>query len=271
MIEIKNYSRILGFLYRNEVEFMEEISIIERMYLYPDILVFVDNPEDISGFILMQKNHIGNISVYMKIGNNEDYLQEAYNFLNEFEKVHIQCDKPEKEFLKDKLKISGEYQYQIMKFNPSKFKPIREPVPIPITPDLPFEDLNELSAGNGHRFREEIRHGVFYGYKIKNKWAAFAGAGVLSRNCLYLYVNTESEFRGRGLGKCSVSFCIEEILRRGKNPVYALDPKNIPSMKIAKYLGFEPFITKVCLFGGKWKVIRKPGDDKKIPDSSFFA
>lgn len=271
MKQLKNYSKLLGFLYKNEIEFIEEISIIERMYIYPDIAVFVDDPDNITGFLLIQKNHVGNISAYIKTGENPEFLCSITGILKDMPKVHVQCDKHEKDYLKNNLPVKGEYQYQIMVLDESRFNPVLEPVPVPITTDLPRSDLDDLSSGNGDRFREEVRHGIFYGFKVDDKWASMAGAGVISENYMYLYVWTGRDFRGKGYGRAVVSYCMRDILKSGKKPVYALDPMNNPSIKIAQKLGFAPYMIKKCLFSGDWSLMRDKSDDDSIPDSSFYC
>lgn len=273
MIPLKNYSLLLGHLYKNELEFVEEISIIERMYLYPDIKVFVDNQQKISSFLLMQRNLAGHVGAYMKIGDNPDVLEKMGEILSEHKKLHIQSDLVEKKFLADKFRIAAEYQYLIMKMDSSNFRPLVKNVPVPtrITTDISPKELKQLSGNNPNRFREEIRHGIFYGFKKDGEWISFSGAGVMSRNCMYIYVHTEPEYRGKKLGKICVSKVVDEIIKAGRQPVYALDPTNIPSMKIAQSLGFEPYMTKECLYVGRWEVIREDYDDKNIPDSSFYA
>ena len=273
MIPLKNYSLLLGHLYENELEFVEEISIIERMYLYPDIKVYVDNQKKISAFLLLQRNLAGHVGAYMKIGGNPDTLEKMGEILSEHRKLHIQSDLIEKNYLAERFKIAGEYQYLIMKMDSSQFKPVAESALVPtlITPDITAKELKQLSGNNPNRFREEIRHGIFYGFKEDGEWISFSGAGVMSRNCMYIYVHTEPEHRGKGLGKICVSKVVDEIIKAGRHPVYALDPMNVPSLKIAESLGFKPYLTKECLYVGRWEAIREDFDDKNIPDSSFFA
>lgn len=273
MIPLKNYSLLLGHLYKSEPEFVEEISIIERMYLYPDIKVFVDDQKKISSFLLLQRNLAGHVGAYMKIGSNPDTLEAMREILSQHNKLHIQSDLVEKKFLSNKFKITSEYQYLIMKMDSSDFLPVTETGlnPILITPDISSKELKQLSGNNPNRFREEIRHGIFYGFKEDGEWISFSGAGVMSRNCMYIYVHTEPEHRGKGLGKICVSRVVGEIIKAGKQPVYALDPTNVPSMKIARLLGFKPYLTKECLYVGRWEAVREDYDDKNIPDSSFFA
>ena len=63
---------------------------------------------------------------------------------------------------------------------------------------------------------------------------------------------------------------ILEILTLGKQPVYASDVLNIPSMRIAEKLGFIPHCDLLCGFLGPWKKMRGEEDDPAIPDSSFM-
>ena len=83
-------------------------------------------------------------------------------------------------------------------------------------------------------------------------------------------VFTTPKTRKRGYATICAYAAILEILTLGKQPVYASDVLNIPSMRIAEKLGFIPHCDLLCGFLGPWKKMRGEEDDPAIPDSSFM-
>lgn len=51
-------------------------------------------------------------------------------------------------------------------------------------------------------------------------------------------VNVQPRFRRRGYGRSVVSALAQHLLANGRVPLYATDPQNIPSVHLAKSLGF---------------------------------
>lgn len=270
MISLTEYHQILNFLYGDERRYIEEISIIENMYLYPDIEIYVDDPGDIKKFLILQKNRVGNYSVFLHSAGDHDFTRKAFEKVSPLEKSHLQTGDFEKRFFQETCNTISSYRYLIMCFRSDKFTPVYKPVPLRITPDMKYKDLNEISHGNGSRFREQARHGVFYAVRDNGAWAALGGSGVWSYNYCYLFVDTETQYRGRGYARAVLSYAIRDILNRGKKPVYALDPTNEPSLRLARRLGFVPYTTRECFFIGKWSLARTSLDSLAIPDSSFY-
>jgi GNAT superfamily N-acetyltransferase len=271
MIELYNLSTLLNYLYRDEIRHVEEISMIEQMYLNPDIQVFVDNIRQVSKFLLVRENRLCDHSAFLEAGEDETFLCEAAEILKPYQKLHLQTGQWEKSKMQNELSIIHDYKYVIMEFHSENFNPVSRTVPVKLTPDSDISDLREISYGDVDRFREEIRHGTAYGVKINGSWVSTAGSKIRSRNYEYMFVDTDAEYRGKGLAASVLSFAIKDILNRGKKPVYALDAENKPSMKLAKRMGFTPYITLEGIFAGsRWTLCRETEDSANIPDSSFY-
>jgi GNAT superfamily N-acetyltransferase len=269
--ELYNLSTFLNYLYRDEIRHVEEISMIEQMYLNPDIRVFVDDIKDISKFLLIRENRLCDHSAFLEAGNDDSFLLQAADLLKPCEKLHLQTGEWEKSRLENQLSVIHSYGYVIMEFRPENFNPVFKPVPVKLTADSDAADLREISCGDTDRFREEIRHGTLFGFKIDNKWVSTAGSLIRSRNCNYIFVDTDAEHRGKGFAGSVLSHAIRDVIDRGKKPVYALDSENKPSMKLAKKMGFVPYTTLECMFTGpRWTLVRETEDSVNIPDSSFY-
>jgi GNAT superfamily N-acetyltransferase len=272
MTELYNLSTLLNFLYRDEIRHIEEISMIEHMYLNPDLQVFVDNIRQISKFLLVRENRLLDHSAFLEAGEDEDFLNEAISILKPCRKLHLQTGEWEKERIENKLSIVHDYKYVIMGFDSGNFNPVLKPVPIKLSADSDESDLKEISCGDADRFREEIRHGTAFGIKLNGKWVSTAGSGIRSGNYDYMFVDTDADCRGKGYAAAVLSYAIKDVLERGKKPVYALDAENKPSMKLAKKMGFYPYITLEGMFTGtEWTLCRETEDSTNIPDSSFYV
>jgi GNAT superfamily N-acetyltransferase len=67
---------------------------------------------------------------------------------------------------------------------------------------------------------------------------ALAGANWRSPNFAEMYVTVGEESRGRGFGKAVVSACVAALLRMRVTPLYVVAEHNIPSLELAKRVGF---------------------------------
>lgn len=269
MKKLSAYPALLGQLYNDEIRFVEEISIIERMYLNPELEIFVGE-DDLSSFLLIRKSSNGRRSVFLRAEGNELFLEQALNLLKTHRKFHLQTGDAEAAHLKGRLKFNSEYEYVIMTFDPGKFRPIYDPTPVRLSPEMDVRELSMASGEDPLFCREEIRHGVVYGFRSNGKWISLGGACIRSRNFDYVFVDTDAEFRGKGLAGAALSHAIKEILESGRKPIYALDSSNKSSMKLAVRIGFVPYKSLRCLFYGPWVAMRGAEDREDIPDSSFL-
>jgi len=64
-------------------------------------------------------------------------------------------------------------------------------------------------------------------------WAVFVGGGEVE-----IDIHTTEAYRRRGLAYLLASSFIEDCLKRGLNPIWGCWPENMPSVRLAKKLGF---------------------------------
>lgn len=274
MKQLKKYAKILDFLYRDEVKYIEEISVIEKMYLSPQIKIFVDSVNDITCFLIIQKRDSYNINVFLDSKDSREFTARTAVMLESFIKCHVQTGDMERDLLKDLCSVHSEYRYQIMESDKKRSVEESSAEAFPqdilrITPQTHIKLLNQLSGGEGELLREEARHGFLFVKMIDGDWAAQAGTCNRSRNYDYLFVETHRDHRGKGYAREVLSLAVNEAYKRNKKPLYALDTANIPSLKLAEKLGFTPSVNRRCLFIGEWQVDRTEKDSPLIPDSSF--
>lgn len=84
-----------------------------------------------------------------------------------------------------------------------------------------------------------LKNGFGYCLIYNGKFAACAFSAGISDEYADIGVETAPEYRGKGYGKIVVSKMIEEILRRGKIPVWQCHINNEASKKLAVSSGFR--------------------------------
>lgn len=277
MKQLREYTKLLNFLYGNEMLFVEEIAVIENMCRYPDIKVYVDRTDNIGAFMLTQYNEDMTWSVFLHSPSDESFLNNAVKILPKVNKLHIQTGVKEKSIISGRLFFKHTYDYSMMSllmedFNDNftdKYENADAQI-VRLTPDSGFEEMEEWFGYGVYRLREEIRNGVYFAIKEGGQWAAIAGTQIKSCNCSYIFVSTEAPYRGRGYAKALVSAVCNELFIQGRTPVYALDSSNIPSVRLAKSLGFKEYARRECLFAGPWELFRPFDDNPGLPDSNYF-
>jgi ribosomal protein S18 acetylase RimI-like enzyme len=77
-------------------------------------------------------------------------------------------------------------------------------------------------------------------YEISRDGVAQAVAGVnwQSPNFAEVYVHTQPAARGRGWGKSVVAALVNDLLQKGRQPVYVVNEQNTASINLAISLGF---------------------------------
>lgn len=108
-----------------------------------------------------------------------------------------------------------------------------------LSPESP--DVLDALAKSGRTGEELSRH--FYtrafGIWMDSKLAACAFVMAKTKHvCEISGVYTEPEFRGYGLGKAVVSAATQHVLEKGWIPCYGTREANLPSLRLAKGLGF---------------------------------
>jgi predicted GNAT family acetyltransferase len=79
------------------------------------------------------------------------------------------------------------------------------------------------------------------------KLVATSGVGFLNNKSFVIsYVETEPEYRNKGIAKCLTSLASEPLIRKGLVGVYSTDVTNEPSLRVAEALGFIPYLDLKC-------------------------
>lgn len=113
--------------------------------------------------------------------------------------------------------------------------------------DLIPIDSNNYEVLSGHvvpnfswESKEQfLKNGFGYCLMHNGRFAACAFSAGVSNEYVDIGVETAEEYRGRGYAKMVVSMMIEEILRRGKTPVWQCHVSNEASKKLALSQGFK--------------------------------
>lgn len=78
---------------------------------------------------------------------------------------------------------------------------------------------------------------------------ATSGVGFLTDKSFAIsYTETEPEYRNRGIAKCLTSLASEPLINKGLVGVYAADVRNEPSLRVARALGFLPYMDLKCFY-----------------------
>lgn len=108
---------------------------------------------------------------------------------------------------------------------------------------------DELSQARG--LSSELRQELVEAMAEGPVTAAFAGgrpvafcyAGSVTERWWDISIDTIEAYRRQGYAARCVSFCVEEMARAGKQPVWGAFVSNQPSLRLAGKLGFEPVDT----------------------------
>jgi GNAT superfamily N-acetyltransferase len=69
---------------------------------------------------------------------------------------------------------------------------------------------------------------------------SFCCAGDQTEGLWDISIDTLERYRWRGYAAQCVSYMVDEMRRRGKEPIWAAEETNLPSMRLAAKLGFSP-------------------------------
>jgi hypothetical protein len=122
-------------------------------------------------------------------------------------------------------------------------------------PDVPPGTVRRLTAeelssapGLPSELREELLVKAMAGSPITAAFAggrpvAFCYSGSVTEHWWDISIDSIEPYRRQGYAARCVSFCVEEMARAGKQPVWGAFVSNQPSLRLAAKLGFEPVDT----------------------------
>ena len=137
---------------------------------------------------------------------------------------------------------SGESVAEIYKLDRGRFQPI---INVLVT--------RAPSPGGDPRF---VIRGQSFDRGARPVGPALATAGVNWRSPDYadIYVHTDPQVRGRGLGKSVVAALVNWLLEQDVTPLYSVARENEQSLRVAAALGFQPTGTLLFFCDG----VRRP-------------
>jgi hypothetical protein len=249
--KLRENGLILDRLYEDYVCYAEEISIIEEDYLWQNVSVYVDDPRSIKDFLIVCLPFFWkgkSFSVYMSAGS-PSIIREFAGTLEELRdsQVHLQTSAENEPYVNQSLKwLPKTYTARYCRADFTTFKPhclLREKA-IRLTPT----NIKNLQPSASPHFIKRIETAPVYGYLSENgKLVATSGVGFLNKKSFVIsYIETEPEYRNKGIAKCLTSLASEPLIRKGLVGVYSTDVTNEPSLRVAEALGFIPYLDLKC-------------------------
>jgi len=252
--ELIDKRRILPNLYRDPVAHVEEISLIEEDYLWENVSVYVDDPSSMRQFLLLHSPsfYLGgrSISAYME-AEDPSAVSEFLGILrNQGDvRIHLQSSLEVRPHVSqfmgwlDRTYTVCYYRADNRTFRPSFMH--REKAVL-LTP----QNVKRYLPSAGPLFSKRLETAQVYGYlNGEGRMVATSGVGFLTRKSFSIsYIETEPEYRNRGIAKCLTSLVSEPLIGKGLVGVYATDIENKPSIGVAQGLGFVPYKTMACFY-----------------------
>jgi hypothetical protein len=253
ILRLKDKSLILNRLYRDYVRHVEEISLIEEGYLWQNVSVYVDDNQLAENFLILRsflqssEKHIG---AYM-VANAQPNIQGFSDILRRKRDCHTHLQTSaelEPYVMKSMGWLSNSYEVRYCRADSTTFKPCHsdEKGIVLLTPDT----IKRLKSSNISHLTKRAETASIYGLvNEKGEVVASSGIGFLTKKSFSIsYVETSLEYRNRGLAKCLTSLASEPLIMKGLVGVYCADSKNEPSLRVAKALGFLPYMDLMCFF-----------------------
>jgi len=252
VLKLKDKDRILPRLYEDFVSYVEEISLIEERYLWRNVTVYVDDSNVIEEFLILHSSYHsgkGSLSAYMTAQNTStirefaDVLKEKRTF-----QTHLQTATEADLVERFMLWLNKNYTARYCRADASTFKPHchhRESVV-----RLTLQNVKQLEPSASPLFVKRLETAPIYAcLNEKGELVAMSGVGYLTKKSFSIsYTETKPEYRGRGIAKCLTSLASEPLINKGMIGVYAADITNLPSLEVAKDLGFQPYRDLKCFF-----------------------
>jgi len=245
---LRNKKTILPRLYQDSVIYVEEISLVEEDYLWRNVEIYVEDPNSIKEFLVMQfDTKRKSLSAYMT-AQNPSAIQEFAGIMRRKKdyQTHLQTSTPAT-YIKEHMPwLTKVYTARYHCVDSSTFRPSHrhEAKAVRLTP----QNITKLDPSASPVYIKRLETALVYGYlDEKGQLVATSGVGYLTKESFSIsYTETEPEYRGRGIAKCLTSLACEPLIKKGLTGVYAADATNQPSLGVAKGLGFKPYRDLKC-------------------------
>jgi len=250
--KLKDNRLVLQLLYEDCVRYAEEISLIEEDYLWPDVSVYVDNPQSIKSFLIVSLASFNgtekNLSAYV-FAEDACMIQEFASTLESKRgfRMHLQTAAENEIHVKRLMKwLPKTYTVRYCRADSNTFKPyyIHKDRAVRLTPD----NIRSLQPSASPHFMKRMETALVYGYVTENgKLVGTSGVGFLNKKSFVIsFTQTQPEYRNKGIAKCLTSLASTLLINNGLIGVYSADATNEPSLRVAKALGFVPHCDLMC-------------------------
>lgn len=242
LVTIENDNRASSFIQQIEVDQVYPLSIAEGLQTGE---VFADDLDNPSCYLYW--HYCG--FAYLAGEYDEAFICEIKNKMHHPSRGHsgrLALEAGNDKRLEQMLLKDGTIQKNEQYLFEFKNPVTQNTLPEPGVDLLPIDSNNyEMMSGRivpafSWESKEQfLKHGFGYCLMNRGKFAACAFSAGISEEFVDIGVETAQEYRGKGYGKIVVSKMIEEILRRGKTPVWQCHVGNEISKRLAVSQGFQ--------------------------------
>jgi len=254
VFKLKEKTIILQRLYRDCVCYVEEISKIEEDYLWQNLNIYVDDPRSIQEFLIVDSptSHMGgrSLGAYMTAETPSIVRKfaEVLKAMRDF-RIHLQTSIGVEQHVRQLMRwLPKTYTVRYCRADSKTFKPHcpHRKRAVRLTP----ANTKKFKLSASPHFIKRIETAPVYGYvNEKDELVAMSGVGFLTKKSFAVsYTETKPEYRNQGIAKCLTSLASEPLISKGLVGVYSADITNEPSLRVAKALGFLPYLDLICFY-----------------------
>jgi len=245
---LKNTAAILPRLYKDPVIHVEEISLIEEEHLWRNVQVYVEDPNSMKEFLMVQFDEKRrSLSAYLA-AQNPSTIEEFAGVLRKKRdyQIHLQTSARMRLIKKRVPWLTRVYTARYHCVDSSGFKPNRKHEAGAVR--LTSQNIVRLDPTASPLYVKRLKTAPVYGYiDGRGQLVATSGVGYITTKSFSVsYTETKPDYRGRGIAPCLTSLAYEPLLEMGLIGVYAANVANQPSLGVAKGLGFKPYRDLKC-------------------------
>jgi predicted GNAT family acetyltransferase len=108
----------------------------------------------------------------------------------------------------------------------------------------------EVRGAGFHSLRELLEHGIVACAVVSGEIVSIAHTYARTRRYADIGVHTLKEWRGRGFAAAAASIVAQLIQQAGQVPVWSAGEDNLPSLNLARKLGFTEVSRRTYLIPG---------------------